>query len=138
MTTFIDTTSRLSAVKSAVKLLSVGLIIMCAKFIFQDDVIEAQGILASIGMVVIVICINVFLFYKLLLGANWVRILLLVGFVMAEVPFSLFAILEFSSNIPLTLLTIIGLAVDFYAIYILFTKPAAEWFNKKTPGEHPQ
>lgn len=130
MTKLIDTSSRLPAVKSAVKLLCIGLIAMVAKFAFPNEFRESQGAVLTIVVVVLVLIINVFLFYKLLLGANWVRVLLLLGFVIGVVPSSLLVILEFSSNLPLAFFTLIGLIAEFFAFYLLFTKPASEWFKK--------
>lgn len=130
MKKLIDTSSRLPAVKSAVKLLTLGLAVMIAKFPFSKDYGVLENFYSVIFMVVAILSINGFWFYKILTGANWARILLLIGFVVGEVPFSILAFIEFKSEPIVAVLTAIGLMVDFYAIYLLFTQPASLWFKK--------
>jgi hypothetical protein len=130
MSKLIDTSSRLPAVKSAVKLLAIGLLVMVAKFPFSKEYGMLENFYTTIFMLVAVLLINLIWFYKILLGANWARILLLISFVLAEVPYSILAFFEFQSSPTIAVLTLLGLTIDSYAIYLLFTKPASMWFKK--------
>jgi hypothetical protein len=88
---------------------------------FEVGLYIALGVscLLSIGITALVL-------HKLKSGRNWARILCLI--------YGLFSLIGLFKVTNLTLnsgLTIAFLAVGYYALYLLFTAPAAAWFGKK-------
>lgn len=86
-----------------------------------------MGLYIAIGVSFIIsLGITALVLYKLKAGRNWARILCLI--------YGLFSLIGLFKVTHLTLnsgLTIAFLAVGYYALYLLFTAPAAAWFSKK-------
>ncbi len=91
------------------------------------------------GNAFVTICIGfdylfaIFLAYKIGLGRNWARILYLLGPLFKTANFVLNAA-EYRNGLPLTLIPIVQVILEWNAIVLLFQSPANDWFRNQKAG----
>lgn len=126
-------------VKRAVRLLWVSLVISLLSFflgIVSQSIqgpIEAElaGVVFVIVFMLIGVGIVAWIFHKIARGRNWARILWLL-LVASNVVYSAFnwrQTIDIAKVAPLlAAINLIGTVIEFYAVFLLFSRPAAPWF----------
>ena len=85
--------------------------------------------LGGLVAAVIGLAITAFLITKIGEGRHWARIVLLVLFVLGVGGFFLGSGLSFDIAPLLTLVGLVQLGIEGYALYLLFTPPGGDWFK---------
>src|SRR5258706_13861316 len=75
-----------------------------------------------------------FLIMQISSGRNWARITYLVLFLIGLIPAWPTFAAEFARSPILGILSVVQLAIQGYAVFLLFTSPGKTWFQKKAPA----
>jgi preprotein translocase subunit Sss1 len=119
--------TRPPAIERAVMLLWVAVAIGVVSSLLSLTMLGASfsGLLATI----IGLAITAFLIIKVGEGRNWARIVLLVLFAIGLVGFVVAGGLSFGVAPFLTLIGLVQLGIEGYALYLIFTPPGSDWFK---------
>ncbi len=99
----------------------------------QANLPPAVGKIMVIGIQAFSIGIILLLILFVSKRMNWARILYLILFLVGT-PMSLITVIKNMSVIPLSsIIMVVQLGLQAFALFILFTKPASEEFQKKSP-----
>ena len=71
-----------------------------------------------------------YLIYRISAGENWARLVFLVMFVMGTAPAFPSIIGELSRASALGMIFAAQIAIQIYALFLLFTQPGSSWFSK--------
>ena len=125
--------NRPRSVSTAVNLLWASLVVGLLKVLMD---LSHLGGIASVAVIVVGSVIFValfgFLYFKISVGKNWARITFLVVGVIGIVPTFSIVSTEFSRSVVLGTLSLLQLALQAYAAFLLFTQPGSSWFRKGT------
>jgi hypothetical protein len=125
--------NRPRSVSTAVNLLWASLVVGLLKVLMD---LSHLGGIASVAVTVVGSVIFValfgFLYLKISVGKNWARITFLVMGVIGIVPTFSIVSTEFSRSVVLGTLSLLQLALQTYAAFLLFTQPGSSWFRKGT------
>jgi len=122
------TTARPPSVERAVKLLWIAVAIGVVSSVLTFMLIGGPT-LGGLVAAVIGLAITAFLITKIGEGRHWARIVLLVLFVLGVAGFFLGSGLSFDIAPVLSVVGLVQLAIEAYALYLLFAPPGGDWFN---------
>jgi hypothetical protein len=130
-----DTFQKPQAVKTAVNLLwasiAVGLIMMLMDF-SNVSAVAPPGF--TLLVLVSALALIVFLIFRISAGKNWARITFLVMFVIVMTPTVPLMFSEFARSPFVAALSVTQVALQVYALFLLFTQPGTVWFQKTAQG----
>jgi len=110
-------------------LIAVGIICFCLSVFLVKTLLLAPATFDNI-LVDLSLALTIFLIFRIFVGNNWARIILLVLYVI-DIPLALMVIPNEIAKSPLSAgIKITLIALQWYAIFLLFTKPGSCWFHK--------
>lgn len=122
-----------SQIRTAVNLLWVSLAIGFAKSFIDMQHLSAQASSAFTNFILVfVIAVMALLIVSISKGKNWARIIFLVLFVLGSLPAVPLVLGEFTRSPLLGAFSIVQIAIQIFALYLLFTKPGSRWFKKES------
>lgn len=93
--------------------------------------LKAQALVFAFVGLAVTVAIIAFLLRKISAGKNWARVTYLVFFVLGT-PTTVLSLPTVLSVAPIYgMLTLIGVGLQGYALYLLFTQPGGAWFRKE-------
>lgn len=120
------------SVRLAVNLLWASLAIGVVKSATDLDYLSRVGPAAFVFFVMAcTLAVMAFLFCKIGAGRNWARITLLVLFILGIVPTLPLLFAEFARSPVRGVLSLVQLAIQACALFLMFTKPGSDWFRKE-------
>ena len=124
-------TNKPRSVSTAVNLLWASLAVGLLKMLMDSShlVGMAPGS-AIVFFSVVLVALFGFLYFQISVGKNWARITFLVMCVTGIVPAVSLLSTEFSRSVVVGTLSLLQLALQAYAAFLLFTQPGSNWFRK--------
>lgn len=119
------------SVAIAVKLLWISYAMGLARVLMDFTALTAVASLAYVSFVMIfTFVVAGYLIFRIAAGENWARIAFLVMLIIGLIPTFPQIINEWSTTPLMAMLSIIQLAIQAYAMFLLFTPPGNSWFSK--------
>ncbi|NLI91258.1 MAG: hypothetical protein GX434_03380 [Peptococcaceae bacterium] len=119
-------------VNLAVKLLLTSLVLGGLASILMPSVLPANvPAEANYYFIFLILLINGYIFYKIMMRRNWARILF-IFLTIVGLPFSIPRLISAIAAYPLPgLLQIINMIIQLIAIYLLLKKESKSWFSNR-------
>ena len=85
----------------------------------------------TVGILVVVFLVTAWLVVKISAGRNWARLTFLVLFLVGAVPYALSLAAMFERRALAGAVSVVQFALQICALYLIFTRPGADWFSRK-------
>ena len=119
----------------AVTLLWVSYVMGLARGLMDFSALTAVASLAYVVFVMFFTFVLIaYLIYRIAAGENWARIAFLVMLILGLIPTLPQLIKEWSTAPFAATLSVLQLAIQAYALFLLFTSPGNSWFSRKKPA----
>lgn len=125
--------NRPRSVSTAVNLLWASLAAGILKVLMDlSHLAGMASVTAIVILSVVLLALFGFLYFKISVGKNWARITFLVMGIVGIVPTIPIVSAEFSRSVVVGTLSLLQIALQVYAVFLLFTQPGSNWFRKGT------
>ena len=118
----------------AVTLLWVSYVMGLARGLMDFSALTAVASFAYVVFVMFFTFVLIaYLIYRIAAGENWARIAFLVMLILGLIPTLPQLIKEWSTAPFAAILSALQLAIQTYALFLLFTSPGNSWFSRNKP-----
>jgi hypothetical protein len=119
-------------VSRAVLLIVVSLLLGAIKTIVDwKHLSSVNGPSFTVSVLLLTFAVNGLLLWKIYQGRNWARLTFLTLFLLGLIPWIFIVGAEFHRSTVLAFASNIQAAIQVYAMALVFTSPAKEWFRPK-------
>src|SRR5262245_38369650 len=108
-----------------------GLVVVLVSWDYYS---RLQSMASFLGSQLFSLAIMVWLYYKIYVGRNWARIVLLIFSALGMVTIMNRVVMDILATAPALakLQTVVGLALNVVVLLLLFLAPGRQWFSRQT------